>query len=551
MAIRFQYRAWGMVLLLLCLCSIAGPPPLNAQADCSSCHDQGPKLQKSAHAALSCDTCHSDHDKFPHPADVPKPECATCHVDQAEDYARSVHGVSAKKGNEAANCSICHGGAHELLHPKSSEFRAATPDTCGACHSGVVAQYKASVHGQAVARGVAQAPLCSDCHGEHSIQRHTDKASPVSAGRITETCSGCHGNVNLARRFGMPSDRLVSFEASFHGLAAKSGNQTVANCASCHGVHNILPSSDPKSTINAKNLAATCGKCHAGAGQRFAISPVHIIANQVEPTPVFWVRIAYLFLIPAVIGLMLAHNFGDWLRKVSRLRFAGATAPQVLALEGKPEVRMLGFERASHAVLVISFLVLGWTGFALKYPDEWWARPLLLWEGRWPVRSWIHRAAAVAFILVSAAHAISLVVSPRLRKHWMELWPRVSDLREAVENMTYNLGRGSIRPYRSAHSYVEKAEYWAVVWGAMVMALTGLMLWANNLMLALLPKVWLDVATSVHFYEAVLATLAIVVWHFYSVIFDPDVYPMDTAWFSGISARKSAPKPPEKKEPLV
>ena len=57
-------------------------------------------------------------------------------------------------------------------------------------------------------------------------------------------------------------------------------------------------------------------------------------------------------------------------------------------------------------------------------------------------------------------------------------------------------------------------------------------------MLSLLPKVWLDVATTVHFYEALLATLAIVVWHFYSAIFDPDVYPMDTAWFSGVTVRK-------------
>jgi len=64
------------------------------------------------------------------------------------------------------------------------------------------------------------------------------------------------------------------------------------------------------------------------------------------------------------------------------------------------------------------------------------------------------------------------------------------------------------------------------------------MLWATNLMLSLFPKVWLDVATSVHFYEALLATLAIVIWHLYSVIFDPDVYPMDTAWLTGVSVKK-------------
>jgi hypothetical protein len=70
------------------------------------------------------------------------------------------------------------------------------------------------------------------------------------------------------------------------------------------------------------------------------------------------------------------------------------------------------------------------------------------------------------------------------------------------------------------------------------MAATGVLLWANTLSLRLLPKVVLDLATKVHFYEAVLAALAIVIWHFYFVIADPDVYPLDTAFLTGISARK-------------
>jgi len=80
-----------------------------------------------------------------------------------------------------------------------------------------------------------------------------------------------------------------------------------------------------------------------------------------------------------------------------------------------------------------------------------------------------------------------------------------------------------------------------VVWGAVVMAASGSLLWANNIALKLLPKSWLDVATSVHFYEAVLATLAILIWHFYSVIFDPDVYPLNTAFLTGRSVRKEEP----------
>jgi cytochrome b subunit of formate dehydrogenase len=129
-------------------------------------------------------------------------------------------------------------------------------------------------------------------------------------------------------------------------------------------------------------------------------------------------------------------------------------------------------------------------------------------------------------------------VNARLRQHWRELWPRAGDAIEAGEAMAWNLGLRSKPGHRSAHGYIEKAEYWAVVWGALVMIATGIMLWANNLMLALMPKIWLDVATNIHFYEAVLAALAIVVWHFYSVIFDPDVYPMDMGWFNGISVRK-------------
>src|SRR5581483_8354194 len=155
-----------------------------------------------------------------------------------------------KRGNDAApDCALCHGNAHELLAPKSQAFRAAVPDTCGMCHTQVAEQYRESVHGQAMARGITQAPLCTDCHGEHKIVKPGNRASPVNASHIRETCASCHADVRLTRKFGLPSDRVVSFDSSFHGLAAKAGSQTVANCASCHGVHNILPSSDPKSMV--------------------------------------------------------------------------------------------------------------------------------------------------------------------------------------------------------------------------------------------------------------------------------------------------------------
>lgn len=536
---------WAALLLLLgfaCLASAAAPDA--AKPECASCHDQGQKLEKSAHAGLPCDTCHENHAQVPHAANLPKPQCVTCHADQAGDYASGVHGLARRAGNEGApDCGVCHGSAHELLPPKSQEFRASVPDTCGMCHAEVVEQYRASVHGQALARGIAQAPLCTDCHGEHKILKHTSTDSPVNNANIRDTCGNCHGDLLLTRKFGMPSDRLVSYDSSYHGLAAKAGSQTVANCASCHGVHNILPSSDPKSTINPKNLAKTCGQCHPGAGTRFAISEVHVAPGGQEPGPLRWVRQFYLLLIPVTIGLMLLHQGGDWVRKLIRDRFRArmirrAVPPGI----AHGELRMLPFERVQHAVLAVSFLVLVWTGFALKYPDQIWARPLLNIEnGTLSLRSIIHRVAACVFMAVTLTHLVSLMVNRKLRNHWKEMLPRMADPREALSNFAYNLGLGDVPPGRSAHSYIEKAEYWAVVWGAVVMIASGLLLWANNLAMKHLPKLWLDVATSVHFYEALLATLAIVVWHFYSVIFDPDVYPLNTAFLTGVSVKQDEP----------
>jgi cytochrome b subunit of formate dehydrogenase len=198
---------------------------------------------------------------------------------------------------------------------------------------------------------------------------------------------------------------------------------------------------------------------------------------------------------------------------------------------------MFGFERLQHWLLAVSFLTLVWSGFALKYPGQWWSRPMLFWEGEVPVRSLVHRVAAVVFMAVTVMHAISLGVSGKLRRHWRELWPRRRDIAEGISSLGYNLGLWQIQPPISQHSYIEKAEYWAVVWGAAVMIASGVILWANDYALAWLPNSVLDVATAVHFYEAVLATLAILAWHFYSVIFDPDVYPLDTAALTGYSTR--------------
>ncbi len=255
-----------------------------------------------------------------------------------------------------------------------------------------------------------------------------------------------------------------------------------------------------------------------------------------------WVRLFYATLIPFLLGLMALHNLGDWVRKVLQTRLQvrpeAGRASRIIRRVAVENLRMMRFERIEHGLLALSFAVLVWSGFALTYPNQWWATPLLAWESGWAVRGTVHRIAGVVLIGLAVTHVVSLLADRNLRTHWKGLLPRVDDVREGVSAFAFNIGVRREKPMVSAHSYIEKVEYWAVLWGVAVMGLTGGLLWAHRWVLAWLPALVLNVVGSVHFYEAVLASLAIVVWHFYRVIFDPDVYPVDPSWLTGHSIRQ-------------
>ena len=99
----------------------------------------------------------------------------------------------------------------------------------------------------------------------------------------------------------------------------------------------------------------------------------------------------------------------------------------------------------------------------------------------------------------------------------------------------HNLGRRPQSPRFARFSYMEKAEYWALMWGGIIMSVTGVLLWFDNYFVTSwgLPKGFLDVVLVIHYYEAWLATLAIVVWHGYATVVNPNVYPMNPAWLTG------------------
>lgn len=110
-------------------------------------------------------------------------------------------------------------------------------------------------------------------------------ASPAVPAEGTAECLTCHDDITLNKKYHLPTKRLISYLGSYHGVALSLGDLRVANCASCHGWHLILPSSDPRSRINPDNLQRTCGQCHPQAGRNFARVKIHIVSPR-EESPV-------------------------------------------------------------------------------------------------------------------------------------------------------------------------------------------------------------------------------------------------------------------------
>ncbi len=531
-------------------------PEQLAPVDCGTCHDEEASTYKwhgrmqvpDGEDIPTCADCHGKHDILPssdknsrvHPLHLPE-TCGKCHEDldltkkheiyvqkPIEIYESSVHGKASLGGiYVAATCNDCHstgGSAHSILPPGSPDSpinHFNIPHTCGKCHRSIERDYWEGIHGKLTARGETDSPVCTHCHGEHGIIPTTDPRSPVNPIHIAEaTCSPCHESAYLNQKYGAPTGRLKSFIDSYHGLKSKAGDITVANCASCHGAHRILPASDSTSSINPANLQQTCGRCHPGISKEMALTDIHTPPGVAHtPVAVIFQKI-YLVAIFVIIGLMVIHWLIDLRRKILN----------VMRLE---QVRRMNFNEVwQHTFLMVTFTVLAITGFSLRYSEAWWVKLLFGWEGGFPLRGIIHRVAAVLFVFTSFWHLFYLKTE-RGRRFLTDMWPGKKDFTQFFQMIRYNLDKTDVKPKFGRFSYVEKAEYWALVWGTVVMVITGFFLWFDNLASQWFPKGFLDVMLVIHHYEAWLAVLSVAVWHLYSTVFNPDVYPMNPAWMNG------------------
>ena len=139
-------------------------------------------------------------------------------------------------------------------------------------------------------------------------------------------------------------------------------------------------------------------------------------------------------------------------------------------------------ERIQHGTLLVSFITLVLTGFALRYPDAWWVAPIREHQSV-DVRAARHSPPdrrPWCMVAASLYHVYYLFFVPRGKQLLRDLLPRRQDLIDALGVLKYNLGFSPEKPKFGRFSYIEKSEYWALIWGTIVMAVTGVILWFDN-----------------------------------------------------------------------
>ncbi|MBI4906897.1 MAG: cytochrome c3 family protein [Acidobacteria bacterium] len=530
---------------------------ITAKVDCSICHAQVvTQYQESTHGQLSakgsadapgCLDCHSGHgtqgkndsNSPTFSRNVPN-LCAKCHRSGQkaanryngkqehilERYSESIHGRGLIQAGltVTADCADCHTPHHELpsKDPRSTVNKANVAKTCAQCHRGIYETFTSSVHSSNVTRTGKELPSCSDCHSAHGIQR-TDESNFRL--HIMDQCGRCH------------KDITETYFETFHGKGSTLGDLKTAKCYDCHGAHDILPVTNDKSRLSRNNIVGTCGKCHPGSHRQFAGYLTHATHHDPKRYPflfyTFWGMTTLLVGTLVVSGAHTALWLPRSLEYRRQLRARAAGDPEKYVRRFRPLHRNL------HLMVITSFLGLAVTGMILKFSYAPWAVVIAKLVGGFEAAGFIHRVCAVLTFTYFGLHLWDV------RKHktnsgkgWLRMiFDREGmmfnrrDWKEFIGSLKWFVNRGP-RPEYGRWTYWEKFDYFAVFWGVAVIGTTGLILWFPQFFTWVIPGWMVNVATTIHSDEALLAVCFIFVVHFFNTHFRPERFPIDTVIFT-------------------
>jgi predicted CXXCH cytochrome family protein len=570
------------------------------------------EVRYSAHRASSCIKCHANVSASRKPVcrGSGKVDCSMCHPVQGEDYQVSQHGKYHAEGNPIAPyCTDCHGthATQAKTDIDSPIFARNIPDLCGRCHREgqsaavtytgdeheIIERYKMSIHGKGLLQsGLMVTATCVNCHTSHRELPANDLESTVSDANIAGTCANCHLGIyedfknsshsptvtkttedlptckdchlsHTIKRVDQDDFRqeiqdqcgkchvevTETYFETFHGKVSKLGSIRTARCNDCHGSHNILPVSNPQSTLSRANVVETCKSCHPNSNRQFVGYLTHATHHNKSKYPYLYYTFWFMtFLLLGTFSFFGAHTV-LWLPRAIRERRNVVTekeAPSVPELhvdhkEAHYE-RFDAFSRFLHLLVIISFLSLAITGMTIKFSGVGVFQMLSRILGGYEVTGFIHRVAAVITFLYFGLHVGYLIRKKRRREMSFRdmlagentLMFRKKDLVDFYQTVKWFLGLGP-RPEYSRWTYWEKFDYFAVFWGVTIIGCSGLLLWFPEFFTNWfnVPGWLINVATIIHSDEALLATGFIFSVHFFNTHFRPDKFPMDPVIFTG------------------
>lgn len=187
------------------------------------------------------------------------------------------------------------------------------------------------------------------------------------------------------------------------------------------------------------------------------------------------------------------------------------------ASSGKTYIRFDIVQRVQHIIFLVSFTTLGFTGLPQKFPLSPISVGFFNVVGGVENARLIHHGSAIVMMIVSVFHVLELLYRALVLRTPISMIPWIDDIKHVLHDIAYYLGYKKHKAYYGRYSYAEKAEYLALIWGTIIMGLTGFMMWNPISTIRFLPGEIVPASKAAHGGEAVLAVLAIILWHFYHV----------------------------------
>lgn len=555
-------------------------------------------LANSEHYNIECAKCHTGVSlNLNRPCEtVDKVDCSNCHIEISGKYFSSGHGQSyLQKNKEAPYCTDCH-GTHETksrFDDTSPTYRGNIPQLCGNCHvedgqaniatdlkeRNAYYDYSTSIHGKGLTeKGLLVSAVCTDCHTTHYELKESDSLSSIHPKNVPGTCAKCHKSLyddyitsdhsiiskngdkkyptcstchsahfiseidqdkfmkEITVQCGTCHEKLsATYKDTYHGKAYMLGDLNAARCSDCHGAHKILKVDNPNSMVGHKNIVNTCKKCHSNATLEFTGYLTHATHSD---NPIlfwsFWIMTSLLVIVFSLFGI---HTL-IWLprslkqRKINKHKIP--TGPT------KYYRRFNKRQRFTHIMVILSFILLAFTGMILKFAHMEWAQWMANFLGGVKSAGTIHRFAAVITFIYFAFH-ISTLFQLKAKeglsvKEFLfgnnSLMFNKQDFKDLGASIKWFMGRGP-RPEYGRWTYWEKFDYMAVFWGVAVIGLSGLILWFPEFFTHFIPGWAINVAQIIHSDEALLAVGFIFTIHFFNTHLRPESFPMDTVIFTG------------------